>query len=186
MRIGLLTLYLLAYCLFVVAGLYKFQKPKINVNWILNYLPLLLTTLVVVLSHFNWIDMYVPPTKLAAVFKLAGPILGGVSIVLYSISIYAHRHPVQMWHQSPLPDVLTYRYTYKYIRHPIYTAYICFFIGAVFAYPGIYMLIIMLYGTTILNMTASEEEKQLTAKFGDEYRAYMKITGRFLPCIACR
>ena len=181
MQIGLLALYLFAYCLFVAAGLYKFQKPHVNFNWLLNYFPLLLTIIMAGLSFFHWIEVYTPPTQIAGGLHFVGVLLGCVAIALYSISISAHQRPVPMWHQSSLPDVLTIRYSYKYIRHPIYTSYMCFFVGAAFAYPSIYMLIIMLYGITILNITARKEEKQLMAKFAEQYRAYMKITGRFLP-----
>ena len=70
---------------------------------------------------------------------------------------------------------------YKYIRHPLYTfgstMFIAFgmmadnwFIGAL----GILAFIAMAIRTP-------KEEANLIEKFGNEYREYMKRTGRFLP-----
>jgi len=43
------------------------------------------------------------------------------------------------------------------------------------------MAIIALIHIVLLNVKAKNEEEALIGVFGDEYRAYMKQTGRFVP-----
>ena len=70
---------------------------------------------------------------------------------------------------------------YRYIRHPLYTFGTTFFLAfglisdiwIIFSF-GILTFIIMAIRTP-------KEEKNLIEKFGDDYREYMKHTGRFLP-----
>jgi protein-S-isoprenylcysteine O-methyltransferase Ste14 len=71
---------------------------------------------------------------------------------------------------------------YHYIRHPLYTGGSVFFLALsvittlwwIVAIGVIPMLIIMIFRTPL-------EEARLIEAFGDEYRDYMKRTGRFLP-----
>lgn len=70
---------------------------------------------------------------------------------------------------------------YKYIRHPLYTfgstLFVAFGMMAdswLIATLGILTFILMVIRTP-------KEEANLIEKFGDEYREYMKRTGRFLP-----
>ena len=43
-------------------------------------------------------------------------------------------------------------------------------------------LAVLLFGMTVLSLTARREERRLlSSAFGGEYRAYMTRTGRFLP-----
>jgi protein-S-isoprenylcysteine O-methyltransferase Ste14 len=70
---------------------------------------------------------------------------------------------------------------YRWIRHPLYTFGTFFFISLgliadnwFIAALGVLTFIIMAVRTPI-------EEANLIEKFGDEYREYMKRTGRYLP-----
>jgi len=64
---------------------------------------------------------------------------------------------------------------------PMYTVHIVYFftMGAVSA--NIFFLINYLSTIIIIFMRIPREEKISLDKFGDEYRAYMKRTGRLLP-----
>jgi len=71
---------------------------------------------------------------------------------------------------------------YRYVRHPMYTAF--FIIGFGFLFVSANWLIGVIYiGTLALMYMAriSAEEKMLLDHFGDSYRHYMKTTGRILP-----
>jgi len=183
MKLEIFTLYLFAYSLFIVVGLLKFEKPRINAWWVLSYLPLLLTIIVVIFSFLSWLPIEPLSRPLSLLLDVISVVLCCSSIALYAFSIRAHQGTVHMWHQAQLPEALTYRYTYKHIRHPIYTSYMLFFIGATVGFPSTYLLLIMVYGIIILNITARMEERTLIAKFSSEYQHYMKTTGRFLPGI---
>jgi protein-S-isoprenylcysteine O-methyltransferase Ste14 len=70
---------------------------------------------------------------------------------------------------------------YRYIRHPLYTFGMIFFLAlAVLTglwWIGVGLVIVL----TILAWRTPREEAHLLATFGEEYRHYMARTGRYLP-----
>jgi len=70
---------------------------------------------------------------------------------------------------------------YRWVRHPLYTVGSSLFIA--FGMMADNWLIAGLGILTFILMAARtpKEEANLIEKFGDEYREYMKRTGRFLP-----
>lgn len=70
---------------------------------------------------------------------------------------------------------------YRWVRHPLYTAGSTIFLS--FGLIADNWLIILLGVLVFVVMAARtpREEASLIEKFGEEYRAYMKRTGRFLP-----
>jgi protein-S-isoprenylcysteine O-methyltransferase Ste14 len=70
---------------------------------------------------------------------------------------------------------------YKYIRHPLYTfgSSLFLFFGTIADNWFIALLGILAFIAVAIRVP--KEEANLIAKFGDEYREYMKRTGRFLP-----
>jgi len=75
---------------------------------------------------------------------------------------------------------------YRYIRHPLYTFGFVFFISLSLAAANWFMLILMIVGYGVILARTPIEEKQLIEKFGEEYREYMELTGRYLPKCANR
>ncbi len=70
---------------------------------------------------------------------------------------------------------------YRYVRHPLYSAG-CLFVIALVVLTGLWWLAASaLVPLTLLLLRTSKEEARLIEAFGDEYRAYMRRTGRFLP-----
>ncbi|HXZ98469.1 MAG TPA: isoprenylcysteine carboxylmethyltransferase family protein [Candidatus Acidoferrum sp.] len=72
---------------------------------------------------------------------------------------------------------------YSRIRHPSYTSAMIFFLANTLLYLNIIMLIAFLAVVAIVYKRAILEEELLASEdgFGQEYRDYMKRTGRFLP-----
>lgn len=70
---------------------------------------------------------------------------------------------------------------YRWVRHPLYVVGLFMFgaIGVIAENWLITGLIIVAF--LLLTVRTKDEEKHLIAKFGDEYREYMKTTGRYLP-----
>jgi protein-S-isoprenylcysteine O-methyltransferase Ste14 len=73
---------------------------------------------------------------------------------------------------------------YRFVRHPIYTAYTLSYLGAgllacslvlTFVATPLYLLLVAL--------RIGEEESAMVAEFGEEYADYMGRTGRFLPSL---
>ena len=70
---------------------------------------------------------------------------------------------------------------YRWVRHPLYTVGSSF-IGAFGLMADNWFIIIMAALAFIaMAIRTPKEEANLIAKFGDEYRNYMKTTGAFLP-----
>lgn len=72
---------------------------------------------------------------------------------------------------------------FKYIRHPLYSSLLFLTWGIFFKNATLPLLIVSLISSFFLFITAWCDEKECIAFFGDEYKAYMKKTKRFIPFI---
>lgn len=71
---------------------------------------------------------------------------------------------------------------YKWVRHPMYT--ILFLLGIAYFFISANWLIAAVWIGWIAGTVASmlrDEEAALIERFGEEYRTYMRRTGRYLP-----
>ena len=79
-------------------------------------------------------------------------------------------------------DRLCTRGPFRFVRHPMYTAWITLIVGGLVLTCNSW---IMLAGPAILHplwhRLVPQEEKMMTTVFGDAYRQYADRTGRFLP-----
>ena len=71
---------------------------------------------------------------------------------------------------------------YQFIRHPIYTAFLLI-LGSTLLISANWLIGIAWLGMTVLEVASrvSFEENLMLEYFGDQYREYMKRTGRLLP-----
>jgi protein-S-isoprenylcysteine O-methyltransferase Ste14 len=71
---------------------------------------------------------------------------------------------------------------YRWIRHPMYTVLfvlsVAWIIGLANWFVGVFWLTMQ---AIVIGQRVGKEEAELLEHFGDEYRAYMRRTGRFLP-----
>jgi protein-S-isoprenylcysteine O-methyltransferase Ste14 len=76
---------------------------------------------------------------------------------------------------------------YRFIRHPMYSAYFCLFLSA-FCITEHWLIGLLGMSIILLLMTLrlKKEEALLLRTFGVEYSAYMQQTGRFVPLIRRR
>jgi len=70
---------------------------------------------------------------------------------------------------------------YRWVRHPMYTVHIVYFFTWVLVSANLLLLINYLLTLILIFGRIPKEEQMLLEQFGDEYRAYMKRTGRLLP-----
>jgi len=70
---------------------------------------------------------------------------------------------------------------YSRIRHPMYTAIFGWIVSLGLVMVSWIPLIIAAWVAVIFATRAPREEQMMLERFGDEYRAYMKRTGRFFP-----
>ena len=70
---------------------------------------------------------------------------------------------------------------YKYIRHPLYTFGSSLFLSFGMIADNWFIALLGVLAFIGMAIRTPKEEANLIEKFGDEYRDYMKRTGRFLP-----
>lgn len=75
---------------------------------------------------------------------------------------------------------------YRRMRHPIYTAMI-FWSGGLALFTA--NLFFAAFAISVILWTPpriAKEEQMMLDRFGDDYRSYMKTTGRYLPRVSRR
>jgi protein-S-isoprenylcysteine O-methyltransferase Ste14 len=110
-----------------------------------------------------------------------GALLSASSIVLLA---WVHRTLGSQWSttlQFKEKHALVTSGPYAYIRHPMYTALILTFLGlslvsALWPFMALLAILILFFVRIV-----EREESMMVEQFGEEYRAYMKRTGRYLP-----
>ncbi len=70
---------------------------------------------------------------------------------------------------------------YGYIRHPLYLSIFLLGTGIMLKNPDHLQIVLSIVNLIAVYVTASIEENEMIAKFGDEYRGYMKETKMFVP-----
>jgi protein-S-isoprenylcysteine O-methyltransferase Ste14 len=113
-----------------------------------------------------------------------------ISWVLLTISAYAVITGYLLLKRKGKPDsnfentsLLVKSGIYGYIRHPLYLSVFLFGTGVMLKDPGLIQLILGTINLIAVYFTARIEEKEMIAKFGDEYKEYMKETKMFIPFV---
>jgi protein-S-isoprenylcysteine O-methyltransferase Ste14 len=70
---------------------------------------------------------------------------------------------------------------YRWVRHPLYTVGASMFISFGLMADNWFIIAMGTFTFIIMAVRTPQEEANLIEKFGDEYREYMKQTGRFFP-----
>lgn len=70
---------------------------------------------------------------------------------------------------------------YRWVRHPLYTVGSTLFVSFGMMADNWFIAALGVLTFIVMAIRTPKEEANLIEKFGDEYRNYMKTTGRFLP-----
>jgi protein-S-isoprenylcysteine O-methyltransferase Ste14 len=70
---------------------------------------------------------------------------------------------------------------YRVMRHPIYTAMIFWSIGLALFTANVFFIAFIVVMILWTPPRVLKEEQMMISHFGDEYREYMKTTGRYFP-----
>jgi protein-S-isoprenylcysteine O-methyltransferase Ste14 len=76
---------------------------------------------------------------------------------------------------------LSMRGPYRWIRHPLYTIGSSFYFALGLIADNWFIMLMGVLAFVAMAVRTPKEEANLIEKFGDEYREYMRRTGRFLP-----
>ena len=75
---------------------------------------------------------------------------------------------------------------YRWVRHPLYTVGAILFISFGMMADNWFIAALGILAFIAMAKRTPQEEANLVEKFGDEYREYMKHTGRFFPKLGSR
>lgn len=78
---------------------------------------------------------------------------------------------------------LVTRGPYRWVRHPLYTIGSSLFIAFGLIADNWYIAALGILAFILMAIRTPKEEANLIEKFGDDYREYMKHTGRYIPKI---
>lgn len=139
---------------------------------------------VVVLYAINpaWLGAFAIP--LPAWSRWLGVGLGAIGLVLL---IWVHHTLGRHWStnlQFKEEHTLVTSGPYRWARHPMYTALFSFFAGLALVSANWLVVLLVVVSIFVLYVRIGKEETMMIEQFGDEYRAYMQQTGRFLPRLA--
>ena len=70
---------------------------------------------------------------------------------------------------------------YVRVRHPLYTAMFGYVTGLALVTANWFFIVFAIIAIVGISIRVPKEEEMMTKEFGDEYKAYMKRTGRFFP-----
>ena len=70
---------------------------------------------------------------------------------------------------------------YRWVRHPLYTVGSSFFMSFGLMADNWFIALLGVLAFIAMAIRTPKEEANIIEKFGDEYREYMKRTGRFFP-----
>jgi protein-S-isoprenylcysteine O-methyltransferase Ste14 len=116
-------------------------------------------------------------------------VFGIIGTVFFLISIWmlhrSHADLGKLWSSTVEPSskkILVTDGVYKRVRHPMYSAHVLWGIAQILLFPNLIAgPLALLLNFAVMILRVPREERVLLEEFGDEYRQYMKTTGRILP-----
>ncbi len=111
----------------------------------------------------------------------------GIALTGFALLQWAQVTLANNWSDQPRlmkEQVLVTNGPYQYMRHPIYTAFILI-LGSTLLISSNWLIGLCWLGMTMLEVTSriAFEEDLMMEFFGEQYREYMRKTGRLLPKI---
>lgn len=131
--------------------------------------------ILVLLNYKVW---FVAPFSLQQIFSWVLLILSAWIAIAGYLILKSKGKPDSNFENT---SVLVKTGLYGYIRHPLYLSIFLLGTGIVIKQTGILQISFGIINLVAIYLTARIEEKEMIAKFGDEYRIYMQDTRMFIP-----
>lgn len=100
-------------------------------------------------------------------------------VLVISICLFRTSHHVVAGEHRPRKVISTG--AFRYIRHPLYMSTILFYLALVISTVSIITFALWIFIFVFYDFIAGYEEKLIEEKFGEEYRSYKSMTGKWLP-----
>jgi protein-S-isoprenylcysteine O-methyltransferase Ste14 len=121
---------------------------------------------------------------LPAILRIIGACLGFIALLWF---IWVHRslgNNLSVRLQIKYTQRLVTDGPYRWIRHPMYTAFYLLHIATFLLTANWFIGLTWIAGlTAIIALRIKREEAMMVGHFGEQYRLYMQRTGRFFPAI---
>lgn len=160
------------------------RDGHLNMMWWLTALPFGVAGLGLVAGQLGFITPVIPFDSIAGTgLGLTSLVLSIISIGLIFFTLGTHQKRIALWHQNnDAPEHIVTHGAYKYVRHPFYSAFLLGLLGIAIHVPHIVSISVFIYTVLVLTYTAKREEHRLSSsEFGEQYRTYKNMTGRFIP-----
>jgi len=106
----------------------------------------------------------------------------GAAIASLPFLLWAHRTLGKCWSMwLEIPEKLVTGGPYSRVRHPIYAHRLIIDAALVVVSANLFLLLVYPLSIALIYVWIGKEERMMLERFGGEYRAYMKRTGRLLP-----
>ncbi len=141
--------------------------------------PMLSISLFLFYARPSWMTTFSIPLPLIGIY--AGAVLGLCGIIFL---IWVHLYLGKEWSaklQIRNDHHLIQSGPYASIRHPMYSALFAIYLAIGIVSSNYAILIPLAIAVLSIAIRIPKEEEMLIERFGDDYRNYMKRTGRFLP-----
>jgi protein-S-isoprenylcysteine O-methyltransferase Ste14 len=181
------TLPVLALCaanLLLIAALPRvfFRRGRLNAAWWATAAPFVLAGASLIAVAAGLVRPFALAQTTTYMLAALAALLASAASAVIGYTLGTHDGPVSLWHQeNDTPARLVTRGAYARVRHPFYAAFLLALTACLAAAPHPLTLAALAAGVIQLRRTARREEGRLLVAFGEEYRAYMARTGRFVP-----
>jgi protein-S-isoprenylcysteine O-methyltransferase Ste14 len=98
-------------------------------------------------------------------------------------AVYLARSGHEVVSDRDRPEGMVSTGAFRYVRHPLYLGSLLFYLGLVVSTASLLSFALLVLIFFFYNYLASYEEKWLFEKYGEDYRAYKRRTGRWVPKI---
>ncbi len=145
------------------------------VDWYLKISSVLITV-----AAIHWQHPILLPFHDQPALRWIGLLGCGAAILLFAWAMTTLDRHYTPAHVARLPKEIVTAGPYRFIRHPIYTSNLLLLISLTLTSGSLWLLLNLVILIAYYVPTIRREEKALAEEF-DEYRDYMKRTGRILP-----
>ncbi len=184
--------------LIVISGVRKYHERKAGQRSSLKGIPPLEAAAMIlwgvaagVLPFFYlfspWFDFASYPFETPIALQVVG---SGIFVVAIWLLHRSHADLGTLW--SPTVELkadhsLVVDGVYRSVRHPMYTAHVLWGVAQALLLPNLVagpLALVLIF--VVIALRVPREERAMIREFGDEYRRYVKITGRILPVMIWR
>lgn len=142
-----------------------------------------LVPLVLVVSTLRPDVPWLRPVVDRPAYRVAAAVLFGGGLLLQAAAMRALGASFRIGIDPERPGPLVREGPYRVLRHPIYAAFMAFFVAAWLLQPNVLFGVVAPLGILRLYHQATVEERELLRRFGADYAAYARTTSRFIPFV---